>query len=62
MCELTIYLLNGEGREKIMESVVRMQVSGENVLLESILGEMMEVAGKIIEVNIAGQEALIAGI
>jgi predicted RNA-binding protein len=62
MCELTIYFMNGEGREKVMESVVRMMVSGENVLLESILGEIMEVTGRIIEVNIAAQQALIARI
>jgi len=43
-----------------MESVVRLSVSGSKVIMESILGETKEVDGRILDVSILSQEALLA--
>lgn len=62
MCELSVYTVNGEKRQKVMEGVVRMIPRGNKVLIEGILGESMEVEGKLTEVDIMAQEATITGI
>ncbi|NPV61702.1 MAG: CooT family nickel-binding protein [Methanotrichaceae archaeon] len=57
MCELTIYSLKGERREKIMEGVVVLAPQNGNVLIKSIFGESRVVEGKLGEVNITAQKA-----
>jgi predicted RNA-binding protein len=59
MCELTVYVVSGERREKVMESVVRLTSKDGKVLLEGILGDAKEVEGKLDAVNIIAQEASI---
>ncbi len=59
MCELTVYAMKGESREKVMEGVVRLLSRDGKVLLEGILGESMEVAGKLKDIDIIAQEASI---
>ena len=61
MCELTVYILKGNSREKAMESVVRIMAHNGKVLLEGIFGDSMEVEGRISEVNIMSQSATIIG-
>ena len=60
MCELTVYSVSGDKREKVMEGVVRLLSRDGKVLLEGILGESMEVAGKLVDVDIMGQQASIS--
>jgi predicted RNA-binding protein len=60
MCELVIYVVRGESREKVMDGVVRLITHDGKVLLEGIFGESLEVEGKLSEVNIIAQEAIIA--
>jgi predicted RNA-binding protein len=62
MCELSVYTVNGEKRLKVMEGVVRMIPRGDKVLIEGILGESMEVEGKLTEVDIMAQEATITSV
>jgi predicted RNA-binding protein len=59
MCELTVYVVSGERREKVMESVVRLTTRDGKVLLDGILGESKEVEGRLDSVNIIAQEASI---
>jgi len=59
MCELTVYTVSGDKREKVMESVIRLLSRDGKVLLEGILGESMEVTGKLTDVDIIAQEASI---
>ena len=59
MCELTVYTVSGDKREKVMEGVVRLLSRDGKILLEGILGESMEVTGKLMDVDIIAQEASI---
>lgn len=59
MCELTVYTVSGVKREKVMESVVRLLSRDGKVLLEGILGDSMEITGKLVYVDIIAQEASI---
>jgi predicted RNA-binding protein len=57
MCELTVYTLKGNAREKMMEGVVRLIAHNGKVLMEGIFGDSMEVDGRLIEVDIMAQSA-----
>ena len=57
MCELRI-MFKGKN---IMEDVVHITVEGNSVKLQSILGETKTVTGRIVDVNLTKQEAIIEG-
>lgn len=57
MCELSVYRMKGELREKVMEGVVRLVPRDGKVLLEGIFGDSMEVEGRLAEVDIIAQSA-----
>jgi predicted RNA-binding protein len=57
MCELTVYTMKGEQRDKVMEGVVRLLPQNGTVLIENIFGESEEIEGKLGEVNITAQKA-----
>jgi len=57
MCELTVYILNGQAREKAMDGVIRLMVHDGRVLLEGIFGDSMEVEGRLAQVDIMSQMA-----
>ncbi|AKB74821.1 hypothetical protein MSLAZ_1560 [Methanosarcina lacustris Z-7289] len=59
MCELSIIMLRGENREKVMESVAKILVEGTSIQLTGILGDRMTVEGSIREINFSRGEALI---
>jgi len=59
MCELSVYTVRGDAREKVMEGVVRLTVRNGKVLMEGIFGDSKEVEGKLAEVNIIAQTASI---
>ena len=55
MCELKV-ILKGK---TIMEDVVRITQEKDNIILQSLLGESKSVRGKIMDVNLTKQEAII---
>ncbi|MDQ1282347.1 MAG: hypothetical protein QG666_136 [Euryarchaeota archaeon] len=57
MCELTVYILKGQAREKAMDGVIRLMVHDGRVLLEGIFGDSMEVEGRLAQVDIMSQMA-----
>ncbi len=57
MCELKV-IFKGT---TIMEDVVRISAKGDSIKLQSLLGETKTIAGKIIDVNMTKQEAIIEG-
>jgi uncharacterized protein len=59
MCELNVFLLRGDQREKVMDSVARILVEGDSIQLTGILGDQKTVEGSIKEVNFSRGEALI---
>ena len=62
MCELNVFLLKGQEREKVMEGVVKITVQDDSVLLEGIFGESKKVEGRLAKVDIMAQTAdLVAG-
>jgi len=52
MCELTVYMMKGKEREKVMEGVVRLTPRDGQVLLEGIFGESKTVEGRLDDVDI----------
>ena len=59
MCELTVYAVRGQSREKLMEGVVRLMVQDGLVRMEGIFGDAQEVEGRLTEVDIMAQSASI---
>ncbi|AKB12186.1 hypothetical protein SAMN02910340_02016 [Methanosarcina thermophila] len=59
MCELNVFLLRGDERERIMDSVAKITVEGDSIELTGILGDRMTVGGSIKEINFSRGEALI---
>ncbi len=57
MCELKVFVLKGEMREKVMDGVVRIIVEDGSVLLEGIFGESMKIDGWLVRVDIMAQSA-----
>jgi predicted RNA-binding protein len=57
MCELTVYILKNQMREKAMDGVVRLLIRDGRVLLEGIFGDSMEVEGRLAQVDIMSQTA-----
>jgi len=55
MCELKV-ILKGK---TIMEDVVRITQENDNIILQSLLGESKTVRGRIKDVNLTKQEAII---
>ena len=55
MCELKVI----QKGKTIMEDVVRITQEKDNVKLQSLLGETRIIRGRIIDVNITKQEAII---
>lgn len=59
MCEINVFLLSGDRRERIMDSVAKILVEDDSIQLTGILGDQMIVWGSIKEVNFSRGEALI---
>ncbi|HEY9206821.1 MAG TPA: CooT family nickel-binding protein [Candidatus Methanoperedens sp.] len=57
MCELKIIFKGNT----IMEDVVRITAERDSVKLQGMLGELKTVKGRIIDVNLTKQEAIIDG-
>ena len=55
MCELKV-ILKGK---VVMEDVVRITQEKDNIILQSLLGETKTVSGRIRDVNMTKQEAII---
>ena len=59
MCELSVYAVSGDSREKVMDGVVRIVLLEGSVRLEGIFGDSKEVAGRLAEVDMMSQSAKI---
>ncbi len=57
MCELKV-ILKGK---TIMEDIVRLTADKDSVRLQSLLGETKTVHGRIADINLTKQEAIIDG-
>jgi len=61
MCELNAILVKGDERKTVMESVTKMVVEGDSILLYGLLGEKETVEGSIKEVDFSKGETIIIG-
>ena len=52
-------LVDGTDKKLLMEDVVRLIVNDEDITITGMLGDTMQVKGKILRVDITKQEALI---
>jgi uncharacterized protein len=59
MCEINVFMLRGDMRERVMDSVAKILVEGDSIQLTGILGDKMTVEGSIKEINFSRGEALI---
>ncbi|NAS88881.1 RNA-binding protein [ANME-1 cluster archaeon AG-394-G21] len=51
MCESSVLIESGSGRELLMEDVVLIEIDGEDITLRGILGETQNTKGRIKEIN-----------
>ncbi|OYT63941.1 RNA-binding protein [Methanosarcinales archaeon ex4484_138] len=59
MCELKSILVDSSTRETLMENTIRLKIEGDKIELTGILGEKKMIRGKITDINITKQEAII---
>lgn len=59
MCELHAMLVDGTDKKLLMEDVIRLVVNDEDITITGILGDTMQIKGKILRVDLTKQEALI---
>lgn len=59
MCEINVFLLRGEERERVMDSVAKILVEGDSIKLTGILGDQMTILGLVKEINFSRSEAII---
>jgi len=59
MCELHAMLVDGTDQKLLMEDVIRLVVNDEDITITGILGDTMQIKGKILRVDLTKQEALI---
>ncbi len=63
MCESNVYLKKEDTEELIMENVAAVTPAGENtLLLKGLLGESMEVAATIEDINLMGHKITLKAI
>jgi len=61
MCEFRVYLRSGDKIEEVAEGVVKALVDGEVVRLITLLGEVKEIAGAMIEsVDVPNERLILA--
>jgi predicted RNA-binding protein len=59
MCESSVYRIRKGEREKLMDNVTLITVSGEDITLSGILGERINVKGSIKSVDSEKHEVII---
>ncbi len=60
MCESNVYIKKQDKEELIMENVAAISPLGENkFLLKGLLGESMEIAGKIENINLMAHKIIL---
>lgn len=52
MCELTVYMLEGDREEKIMEDVATITPEGEKLVLTDLLGQQKIVDARLKELKL----------
>lgn len=52
-------LVDGTDKKLLMEDVIRLVVNDEDITITGILGDTMQIKGKILRVDLTKQEALI---
>jgi predicted RNA-binding protein len=52
MCESSVLIEKGSGRELLMEEVVHVTVDGDDIKLRGILGETQSAKGRIKEIDL----------
>jgi len=59
MCELNAIIIEGKDKTTLMEDVVRLAVNGNEVTITGIFGDTMTLPGRILNVDMTKNEALI---
>lgn len=59
MCELNVLLVEGNDKKTLMEDVIRLVVNDDEITITGMLGDTVAVNGKILQVDLTKQEALI---
>jgi len=59
MCESSVLIESGSGRELLMEDVVLIEIDGEDIKLRGILGETKNTKGRIKEINLMSHTVVI---
>ncbi len=59
MCELSVYMVDGEQEELLMDEVVHIFVSGDEIIMEGIFGESKKAKGRLVEVDITRTRAML---
>ncbi|MBN1323843.1 MAG: CooT family nickel-binding protein [Methanotrichaceae archaeon] len=59
MCELSVYMVDGEQEDLLMDGVVHILVLDDEIIMEGILGESKRAKGRLVEVDITRTRAML---
>jgi len=59
VCESKVYRLKDGEEELVMEDVVRIEVEGDVLKLYGLLGEMKEIRGRIVLLDLVGHKVVV---
>ena len=59
MCESKVFKLKDGKEELVMEEVVRIEVEGDVLKLYGLLGEVKEIKGKIVLLDLVGHKVVV---
>ncbi len=59
MCESRVVIDRGNGHELLMEDVIRVEITGDDIKLMGILGEVRHAKGRIKEIDLLKHTILI---
>ncbi len=59
VCESKVFRLRNGEEELVMEDVVRIEVEGEKLKLYGLLGEVKEVEGRIVLLDLIGHRVVV---
>jgi predicted RNA-binding protein len=61
MCESTVFLKSASGEQVLMKEVAAIRPLGGKLVLTSILGERLEVAATVVELDLMGHRIVVEG-
>ncbi len=61
MCQSSVYILDGEDEELVMEQVVSLDVDGDQINMRSLFGEPLSLAARVTQIDLVKNRIILEG-